>query len=67
MRIYSSSTKVSHPIQFSGHFNRLPDNGKLARDFLNRRKRREQLRSKGWFFQQGELRVGLRSRKRNLS
>ena len=67
MQIYSSSTKVSHPIHFSGHFNRLPDNGKLARDFLNRRKRREQLRSKGWSFHQGELRVVLRPRKRNLS
>jgi hypothetical protein len=38
MRVYSSSTKVSHPIRFSGHFNRLPDNGKLDRELLIRRK-----------------------------
>ena len=34
MRVYSSSTKASHPIHFSGHFNRLPDNGKLDREIL---------------------------------
>ena len=63
MRVYSSSTKASHPIHFSGHFNRLPDNGKLNRDLLIRRKRREELRPKGWSFHKGELRVALSPRK----
>jgi hypothetical protein len=66
MRVYSSSTKVSHPIHFSGHFNRLPDNRKLARDFLNRRERREELRSKEGSFHQGGLRAVLRLRKFTL-
>jgi hypothetical protein len=34
MRVYSSSTKVSHAIHLSGHFSRLPDNGKLVRELL---------------------------------
>jgi hypothetical protein len=32
MRVYSSSTKVSHAIHFSSHFSRLPDDGKLVRE-----------------------------------
>jgi hypothetical protein len=63
MRVYSSSTKVSHQMHFSGHFNRLPDNGKLAGDLLIRRKRREELRPKEWSFHQGALRAVPRARK----
>ncbi len=63
MRVYSSSTKVSHPMHFSGHFNRLPDNGKLAGDLLIRPKRREELRPKDRPFQQGTMRAVLRARK----
>jgi len=67
MRVYSSSTKVSHPIHCSGHFNRLPDNGKLAGDLLIRRKLREALRPKEWSFQQGALWAVLGARKSTLS
>ena len=54
MGAYSSSTKVSHPIHFLGHFSRLPGNGKLARDLVPA-KAKEELRSKGWSFHQGEF------------
>jgi len=63
MRVYSSSTKVSHPMHFSGHFNRLPDNGKLAGDLLIRPKRRKELRPKEWSFQQATMQAVLRARK----
>jgi hypothetical protein len=67
MRIYLSSTKVSHPIHFSGHFNRLPDNGKLAGDLLIRRKRWEELGPKEWAFHQGASRAVLGARKFTFS
>ena len=63
MRVYSSSTNVSHPMHCSGHFNRLPDNGKLPQDLLIRRKRKEELRPKEWLFQQGAMRAVLGARK----
>ena len=63
MRVYSSSTNVSHPMHCPGHFNRLPDNGKLPQDLLIRRKRKEELRPKEWFFQQGAMRAVLGARK----
>jgi len=67
MRVYSSSTKVSHPMHCSGHFNRLPDNGKLPQDLLIRRKQRKELRPKEWPFQQGAMRAVLGARKLTLS
>ena len=63
MQGYSLSTKVSHQFNSGGHFNRLPDNAKLNRELLIRRKRREDPRSKESSFHQGALRVVLRLRK----
>ncbi len=67
MRVYSSSAKVSCPMHFSGHFNRLADNGKLPRDLLIQRKRREELRPKEWPSPQGALRAVLGAHKFTFS
>jgi hypothetical protein len=65
MQVYASSTKVSHQVHCSGHFNRLPD--KLAGDLLIQRKRKEELRPKEWPFQQGAMRAVLGARKFTFS
>ncbi len=67
MRVYSSSTKVLHPMHFSGYSNRLPDNGKFAGDLFIRRKRKEELRPKEWSFHQGASPAVLRARKFTFS